>query len=66
MCTHEHIRFEDGYFHVVCIDCKATWMAVTAKHGAPDTARAFAVTDPFRATRHDRWVLPRTEPLSKK
>jgi ribosomal protein S27E len=61
-CQHEHIRFEDGYFNIVCIDCGGVWQAMTSKTGVADYSRRGSFADPFRATRHDRFVMPRTGP----
>lgn len=62
-CAHEHLRFQDGTFHLICIDCDQQWAAV--KDGAfAFTLRSVPMYPP-RDTRHDRWVLSRTQPLPK-
>lgn len=62
-CAHEHLAFEDGQFHVVCIDCRKHWAALTHRGGPPDYNMAGKIMFQGRHTRHDRYVLPRTLPL---
>ncbi len=64
-CAHEHLRFEDGSLHVVCIDCGRPWIALQAKGGPIDYTLGSVPIYPPRDTRHDRWVLSRTAPLQK-
>lgn len=65
-CRHEHLRFEDGTQHVVCIDCGRPWVALTHKGGPVDFSLRSVPMLPPHETRHDRWVMPRTQPLPKK
>lgn len=51
--------------HLVCIDCGQVYGALDGKNGVLKTAAAADFVPAFRATRHDRWELPRTEPIVK-
>lgn len=64
-CPHPHLRFEDGAMHIVCIDCGQVYGALDRKGGITQPTAAAEYIDPFRATRHDRWELARTEPIKK-
>lgn len=59
-CAHEHMAFSDGSFQLSCIDCGQNWIA--AKDGMPDYSLKSVPMYAPRNTRHDRWVMPRTEP----
>jgi hypothetical protein len=59
-CVHEHLKFKDGSFGIACIDCSQEWQAV--KNGQPDFTLKHAPVHAYRETRHDRFVLARTEP----
>lgn len=62
-CAHEHLKFEDGTLHLVCIDCDQVWEAVWGKHHGTNMALAGVPMYAPRNTRHDRWVMPRTDKL---
>jgi hypothetical protein len=64
-CPHEHLRFVDGQLHIACIDCEKHWGALTNRGGPMDYNMAGKIMFSGRDTRHDRWVLPRTQPLPK-
>lgn len=59
-CPHDHMKFEEGTFRIFCIDCRQEWDAV--RGGMPDLTLKLVLPAPFRDTRHDRYVTPRTEP----
>lgn len=60
-CPHNHLRFSDGHFVVQCIDCDQKWNAVDDDFGSPAYELKSIMPQPFRDTRHDRFVLSRTE-----
>jgi hypothetical protein len=64
-CAHEHLAFEDGSLHLRCIDCGRYWIGLVGKGGAVDYTLSSSPVYPPRHTRHDRWVVPRMEPLRK-
>jgi hypothetical protein len=59
-CEHNHLRFTDGHFTVKCIDCDQKWAGVD-DGGAPAYTLKSQMPQSFRETRHDRYVLARTE-----
>lgn len=61
-CAHEHLKFVNGTYMIACIDCDQRWAAV--KDGVPDYTLQATPMYPPRDTRHDKWVLPRTEPIT--
>lgn len=65
-CPHEHLRFEDGTQHIVCIDCGRPWAALVHKGGPVDFSTRSQMVTLGRETRHDKWVMPRSEPLPKR
>lgn len=64
-CGHEHLRFDEGSFHLICIDCEQKWAAVKNGDILDYALRSVPIYPPHH-TRHDRWVLSRTQPLPKK
>jgi hypothetical protein len=65
-CAHEHLQFASGTFVIQCIDCRQKWMGVVGDTWTPNLNLQGVVMYPPRDTRHDRWVLARTEPLVEK
>lgn len=57
-CAHPHLKFEDGDNKIRCMDCP--WEAKTASPGVPDPMLS------IDGTRHSKWELPRSEPVTKK
>ncbi len=59
-CPHWHLKFSDGHFVVQCIDCDQKWVGINGA-GAHAVELKGQMTYPFRETRHDRYVLSRTD-----
>jgi hypothetical protein len=58
-CQHDHIRFEDGTMHLVCIDCEQVWGGLDRKGGKMDHSLQQQTRTYTPDTRHNRWVIPR-------
>jgi hypothetical protein len=63
-CSHQHLKFSDGSFLLSCIDCGQSWAGIDAA-GAPAMALKSVPMWAPHDTRHDRWVVSRTEPPLK-
>jgi hypothetical protein len=64
-CPHEHLRFKDGSFLIECIDCEQLWAGLDKSTGAHALHLKSIPMYPPRDTRHDRWVIARTEKAPK-
>lgn len=65
-CTHEHLRFSAGAFCLNCIDCGQQWLGVVKGTWTFNVQLQSVPMYPPHDTRHDAWVIARTEPLAKK
>jgi hypothetical protein len=64
VCKHDHVRFEDGTLHLVCIDCGQVWAALDRKGGMINHMLTYENRMYSPDTRHSRWEVPRLTPLT--